>query len=135
MLRNLNVTNFKHRKLFSLLPRFLNFSNRKMVSVNMQIKRSIAFSKMYKSVPKRLTVCSYLENSWEMPLRKRFPYSELLWSALSPHFSSFGLNTERYSASLSIQSECGKRGKNADQNNSEYGHFLLSVLEWFKDLV
>ena len=25
-----------------------------------------------------------------------------------PHFSAFGLNTERYSLSLRIQSECGK---------------------------
>ena len=32
-----------------------------------------------------------------------------------PHFSAFGLNTERY-------------GVDADQNNSEYGHFLRSEL-------
>ena len=31
-----------------------------------------------------------------------------------PHFSAFGLNTERYSVRMR---------ENADQNNSEYGHF------------
>ena len=36
-----------------------------------------------------------------------------------PHFPSFGLNTERYPYSVRIQ-------ENADQNNSEYGHFLSS---------
>ena len=37
-----------------------------------------------------------------------------------PYFPVFGLNTERYSVYLCIQSECWK---NTDQNNSEYGHF------------
>ena len=41
-----------------------------------------------------------------------------------PDFPAFGLNTERYGVSLLIQSKCGK---NADQNNSEYGLFLGSV--------
>ena len=57
------------------------------------------------------------------------PYSELFWSAFFPHFSAFGPNTGRYSVSLQIQSRCGKCGKNADQNNSEYEHFLRSVLQ------
>ena len=35
-----------------------------------------------------------------------------------PHFVAFGLNRERYSARMR---------ENADQNNSEYGHFLGSV--------
>ena len=59
-------------------------------------------------------------------LRKMFPYSELFWSAFSPHFPSFGLNTERYEVSLRIQSKCGK---NVDQNNSGYRHFLRSAKE------
>ena len=41
-------------------------------------------------------------------LRKKPPYSELFWSTLFPHFPAFGLNTERYSVSLRIQSECGE---------------------------
>ena len=53
---------------------------------------------------------------WAIPLREKCPYSELFWSAFF---------------------ECGKNAnsvrmrKNADQNNSEYGHFLLSVLLYF----
>ena len=31
-----------------------------------------------------------------------------IWSFSGPHIPAFGLNTERYSASLQIQSECGK---------------------------
>ena len=34
------------------------------------------------------------------------------------HFHVFGLNMEK----------CGKMRENADQNNSEYGHFLRSVV-------
>ena len=76
-----------------------------------------------------------------LTLRKTFPYLELFWSAFFPHFPAFGLNTERYfphfsafgvntkryGVSLRIQSKSGKCGKNVDQNNSEYGHFLRSV--------
>ena len=58
--------------------------------------------------------------------RKKCPYSELFWSSFSPHFSAFGLHTERYSVCLRTQSECGKTQENADQNKSEYGHFLRS---------
>ena len=31
-----------------------------------------------------------------------------IWNYSGPHFPAFGLNTERYSVSLRIQSECGK---------------------------
>ena len=41
----------------------------------------------------------------------------------SPHFPALGLNTERYGVSpYSV-----RRRENADQNNSEYGHFSCSV--------
>ena len=56
-------------------------------------------------------------------LRKKPPYSELFWSTFFPHFPAFGLNTERYSV---FSPNAGKRGKNADQNNSQYGLFLRS---------
>ena len=62
-----------------------------------------------------------------LTLRKTFPYLELFWSAFFPHFPAFGVNTKRYGVSLRIQSKCRKCGKNVDQNNSEYGHFLRSV--------
>ena len=41
-----------------------------------------------------------------------------------PYFPAFGLNTERYEASLCIQSECGKI---RTRNNSVSGHFPRSV--------
>ena len=34
--------------------------------------------------------------------------SDCIRSYSGPHFPAFGLNTERYSVSLCIQSECGK---------------------------
>ena len=33
-------------------------------------------------------------------LRKKYPYSELFWSAFFPHFPTFELNTERYSVRM-----------------------------------
>ena len=66
------------------------------------------------------------EVAFERSLRKKCPYSELFWSAFFPqsdwirryipYFSVFSLNA-------------GKCGKNADQNNSEYRHFLLSEFD------
>ena len=44
------------------------------------------------------------------------------------HFPAFGLNTERYSVSLRSQSSLfSPNAENAEQNNTEYGHFLCSV--------
>ena len=40
-----------------------------------------------------------------------------------PYFPAFRLNTERYSVSLRIQSECGKR---RTRKNSLFGHFSRS---------
>ena len=47
-------------------------------------------------------------------------------SYFGPHFPAFGLNTERYSGSLCVQSEWGKM---RDQSNPEDGHFLPSDKE------
>ena len=44
-----------------------------------------------------------------------------------PYFPAFGLNTERYSVSLRIKSECGKTREKSEPDNSEYGHFLRNV--------
>ena len=48
----------------------------------------------------------FLVKNTSLTLRKNCPYSELFWSVFSPNV-----------------------GKNADQNNSEYGHFSRSVRE------
>ena len=54
-------------------------------------------------------------------LRKKWPYSELFWSAFFPYFPAF----DQY---LSVFSPYVRKcQKNADQNNAEYGHFLRSV--------
>ena len=53
-----------------------------------------------------------------------FVKSVCIRSFSGPYFPAFGLNTERYGECLSIQSKCGKI---QTINNSEYGHFSLSV--------
>ena len=53
-------------------------------------------------------------------LQDRFSYDRP--ELFGPYFPAFGLNTERYSVSLRIQ----PNAENADQNNSEYRHFLGS---------
>ena len=61
-----------------------------------------------------------------MSLGKKCPYSEFFWSAFFQHFPTFGLNTLYLSL---FSPNPGKCAKNAGQNNSEYGHFLPSVLD------
>ena len=53
-------------------------------------------------------------------LRKKCPYSELFWSAFS------GIQTE-YVEIQSISQYSVQIWENADQNNSEYGHFPCNV--------
>ena len=56
----------------------------------------------------------------EFTLRKKSSYSELFWSAFS------GIRTE-YGKIRSISPYSVRMRENADQNNSEYGHFSRSV--------
>ena len=67
-----------------------------------------------------------VNEEWEITLRKKCPYSELFWSAFFPHFPAFWLNTESV-----FGLNAGKCGKNADQNNSEHGHFISSAMLCF----
>ena len=59
-------------------------------------------------------------------LCKKSPYWESFWSAFSSFFphSHWIRRDTRYLSVFS--SNAGKCGKNADQNNSQYGHFLPS---------
>ena len=72
-----------------------------------------------------LCLCKKVETSgrkWDAR-RKKSPYSELFSSAFFPDFPAFGVNM-------------GKSGKNANQNNSEYGLFLhndVKKLKFSKD--
>ena len=73
-------------------------------------------------------------------LRKKCPYLELFWSAFFPHFPAFGLNTERYSVSLRIQSECGKMRTRITLNTGTFYTVILFEkmvlnIAFFKDFL
>ena len=55
-----------------------------------------------------------------MPLREKCPYLELFWSTFA------GIRIE-YGEILPISPYSVQMRENADQNNSEYGHFSRSV--------
>ena len=55
-----------------------------------------------------------------LTLSEKCPYSDLFWSAFSH------IRTE-YGETLRISLYSFRMRENADQNNSEYGHFLRSV--------
>ena len=67
-------------------------------------------------------------NSLKVTLRKKCPYSESFWSIFSRIRTKYGeiLCIYRYSVQMR---------ENTDQNNSEYGHFLCSVIFTSKKLV
>ena len=52
-------------------------------------------------------------------LREKYPYSELFWSV-------FSRIPNEYGEILRISPYSVRMRENADQNNSEYGHFLRS---------
>ena len=57
---------------------------------------------------------------WQYSLRKKCPYSELLWSVFSRIRSEYGEIQSISTYSVRMQ-------ENTDQNNSEYGHFSRIV--------
>ena len=59
-------------------------------------------------------------NLYQATLRKKCPYSELLWSA-------FSLIRTEYEEILRASPYSAQRLENADQSNSEYGHFWRST--------
>ena len=68
----------------------------------------------------------YLFVSWillkkpELTLRKKCPYSELFWPIFSRTCTKYGEARSIFPYSVQMR-------KNADQNNSKYGHFSHSV--------
>ena len=56
----------------------------------------------------------------KLSLRKKCPYSELFWSGFSR------IRTE-YEEIRNLSLYSVQMRENAEQNNSEYGHFLRSV--------
>ena len=61
-------------------------------------------------------------------LREVCPYSELLWSTFSRIWTEYG-------EIRSISSYSVRMRENADQNNSEYEHFLHSASVWVTDYI
>ena len=64
-----------------------------------------------------------------------------IWSFSGPHFPAFGLNTERYSVPLRIQSKCGKIRTRKTPNTDTFHVVILEDLNkacktyiWFKHL-
>ena len=64
--------------------------------------------------------CHY-KRFWRLALRKKRPYSGLFWSV----FSHIRIE---YGQILRISPYLIRMQENADQNNSEYRHFLRSVV-------
>ena len=61
------------------------------------------------------------DGDYKTPLREKCTYSELFWSAFSRNQTEYG-EIQRISPYLIQMRE------DADQSNSEYGHFLRSTL-------
>ena len=81
---------------------------------------NIMFSSLYPMSYNNITVSSNKNTT----NRKKCLYSELFWSAFFPHFLAFDwIRRDTWYLSL-FSPNAEKCRKNADQNNSEYGHFL-----------
>ena len=63
-------------------------------------------------------------------MRQKCPYSELFWSLFFPHFAAFGLNTERYSVCLRIQSEFGKIRTRITPNTDTFYAAMVRGVKW-----
>ena len=100
---------------FLKLVRFRNKHNKNQAFAQYIIKIKHLLKGCFSVVIYTIKQQKFLRGVWRIvffykiyPLRKKFPYSELLWSAFFPYFPAFGLNKERSFVSLRIQSECGK---------------------------
>ena len=51
-----------------------------------------------------------------------------IWSFSGPYFLAFGLNTERYSVSLRIQSECGKMRTRKTSNKDTFHAVMVTLI-------
>ena len=108
---------FQNKKELTLLPRVPN--NKRMQPMPFPRGHSLIQFQEEKHLNKikALIKCTKIGNNDHCVKCVR------IRSYSGPHFPAFGLNSERYGVSLlySVQMR-----ENADQNNSEYGHFLSS---------
>ena len=79
----------------------------------MEGKKTLMLMAAFILIKKAKTIRKNKKLKMMLPLREKCPY-----------FFTFGQNTERYSVSLRIQSECGKI---RSRKNSVFEHFLRSV--------
>ena len=74
------------------------------------------------------TVAAYLKHRLSsLPLGEKCPYSELFWSIFSSIRTQYG----EILRILHISPYSFRMRENTNQNNSDYGHFLHSVLLGF----
>ena len=122
----------RHKKLDKVLYRLKDAE--KMTSKWRVSNNSIKFS-FFKVISYKKTVrlrATTRDCNW-LSLRKKSPYSGLLWSAFFRHFPVFGLNTKRYSVflhsvCLRIQSECGEMRTRITPNTETF----YAVYEWLQ---
>ena len=97
-------------------------SNDRERSMSFQWQSTLKFPKTSLKSRKLLFLNKKMIPSELSVLRKKCPYSELFWSAFVPHSGSIS------SYSVRIRDKICRQ--NRDQNNSEYGHFLRSVIKF-----
>ena len=82
---------------------------------------SVVFTVNFEQISQLVLMLLWLNAEWDYPsLRQKCPYSELFWSVFSRIRAEYG-------EILRIFPYSGQMQENADQNNSEYGHFLRSA--------
>ena len=105
----LNVSKTCRKNLGRLLNVLCTF-NLCLLSKEVLTKSLLSFSKTDEiAIMKNLGwfLITFLDLFWSK-VNKHCVKSIHIWSYSGPHFPVFALNTERYSVSLRIQSECGK---------------------------
>ena len=80
----------------------------------------------------KFVVRNFPHSDW---IRRDTPYLYMknvrIWKISGPYFPAFGLNTERYSVSLRIQSECGKTQTRKTSNRDTF-NAVIDELNWIE---
>ena len=76
--------------------------------------------RLYQMIHQRIII----ENNWRIINCMK---SVRIWSFSGPYFPAFGMNTEKYGVSLSIQSKCGKVRTRKPQNTDTF-HTVINTL-------
>ena len=79
--------------------------------------------RLYQMIHQRIII----ENNWRIINCMK---SVRIWSFSGPYFPAFGMNTEKYGVSLSIQSKCGKVRTRKPQNTDTFHTVLILLSMW-----